>query len=124
MIDWSKLITAEDKAGAALEATATGIRARRDLEINRGISVVGVQIQTDEKSQARIMGAALSALLDPDYTLSWHAADGSILTLTGQQVIGIAQAVRAHVQACFDRTAVLLAELAQGDPYDIETGWP
>lgn len=124
MIDWSKVITAEDKASAAVEATAAGIRARRDLEINRGISVAGVQIQTDEKSQARIMGAALSALLDPDYTLDWHAADGSILTLTGQQVIGIAQAVRAHVQACFDRTAVLLAELSAGGSADPDTGWP
>lgn len=49
-----------------------------------------------------------------------------IIELTAQQVIGIARAVRAHVQACFDREAELLAELEAGTltASMLEEGWP
>ncbi len=36
----------------------------------------------------------------------------------------VAQAIRAHVQACYDREAALTAALDAGQPYDIEAGWP
>ena len=45
-------------------------------------------------------------------------------TLTAAQVIGIAQAMRAHVQTFFDREANLLAAFDAGEPYDSEAGWP
>jgi hypothetical protein len=35
-----------------------------------------------------------------------------------------AQAVRTHVQACFDREAELLDAMMPGAAYDIEAGWP
>jgi hypothetical protein len=39
-------------------------------------------------------------------------------------VIAIAQAVRAHVQACFDREADLRDAIDAGEAPDIDTGWP
>lgn len=123
-IDLSQIVTAEDKAAAALDAQRQAIRARRDQAINAGITVAGVPIHTDETSQTRIMGAAVSAMLDPAYEVQWKTAGGVFVPLTAPQVIAIAQAVRAHAQACFDREAALLQALAQGEPYDIGAGWP
>lgn len=100
------------------------VKARRDQAISSGITISGVPIHTDETSQTRIMGAAVAAMLDPDYSVQWKAADGTFVMLTAVQVIGIASAVRAHVQACFDREAVLRTAVASGEPYDIESGWP
>ena len=100
------------------------IKDRRDQAITAGITVAGVPIHTDEISQTRIMGAAVAAIMDADYSVQWKAADGTFVTLSAAQVIGIASAVRAHVQAAFDREAELRAAVLAGDPYDIEVGWP
>ena len=100
------------------------IKDRRDQAITAGITVAGVPIHTDEISQTRITGAAVAAIMDADYSVQWKAADGTFVTLSAAQVIGIASAVRAHVQAAFDREAELRAAVLAGDPYDIEVGWP
>ncbi|WP_323041156.1 DUF4376 domain-containing protein [Gemmobacter sp.] len=122
-IDLSQLITADAKAADALAADRDRIKARRDMAIASGITVAGMALATDDLSQSRIMGAALSAMLDPGYSVQWKIAAGFV-TLSAPQVIAIASAIRAHVQACFDREAQLLAALDAGDPVDIETGWP
>lgn len=73
-----------------------------------GIEIFGNKIATDRESQALITGAALQATVDKDYTCQWKTQSGFV-TLTAEQILGIAQAVRAHVQACFNREAELLA---------------
>lgn len=122
-IDLSQLITAEAKAAEAAAAQRAAIKARRDVAIASGITVGGVTVATDDQSQSRVMGAAVAAMLDPNYTVQWKTASGFV-TLSAPQVIGLATAIRAHVQACFDREAVLLAALDAGEAVDIETGWP
>ena len=90
-----------------------------------GITLNGVHIDTDDRSKLLINGAALEATLDPEYVMQWKVG-GGFVQLTGAQVIGIARALRAHVQACFDREAKLLAALADGTLTDdmLEQGWP
>ncbi|MFN4131277.1 MAG: DUF4376 domain-containing protein, partial [Paracoccaceae bacterium] len=66
---------------------------------------------------ARITGAALQAVLDPAVTIRWKTPDGYV-DLDAPTILALAQAVRAHVQACFDREAGLI------DGGDIEAGWP
>ena len=90
-----------------------------------GITLNGISISTDDRSKLLINGAALEAVIDPEYTMQWKAGDGFV-SLTGAQVIGIASAVRAHVQACFDRESELLTELENGTLTDamLEQGWP
>lgn len=122
-IDLSQLITAEDKARDESRAIRDQIKARRDQAMRAGITVGGITVATDDTSQQRVTGAALAAMLDPGYTVQWKAGSGFV-TLTAPQVIGIAQAIRAHVQACFDREAALLAALVAGGAVDIEAGWP
>lgn len=65
-------------------------------------------IRTDRESQAMITGAALKALQDAEYVCSWKT-DAGFVELTAAQILAIADAVRAHVQACFDHERALLA---------------
>lgn len=81
--------------------------ARYEREI-AGVEVNGVLIDTGRDSQALITGAALAAMLDENYSLNWKTTAGFI-HLTAPEIIAVAQAVRAHVQACFDREGELAA---------------
>jgi len=64
-------------------------------------------IKTDRESQALITGAALKAMQDSTYSCRWKTESGFV-ELTAPQILAIADAVRAHVQSCFDREAELL----------------
>jgi hypothetical protein len=93
-----------------------------------GTLVAGVPVRTDRDSQGLITGAAVSAMLDPEYRLDWKAVDGWV-TLTSPQIIALASAVRAHVQACFDRERTLSVDIQAADAdtldqIDIAAGWP
>ena len=122
-IDLTKLITAQDKADVAHVTLLASVKARRNQAILSGITVGGVEIATDDLSQQRIMGAAVAAMLDANYTVSWKTPAGFI-PLDAPTILTIASAVRSHVQACFDREADLIADIEAGDPYDIWAGWP
>ena len=65
-------------------------------------------IRTDRESQALITGAALKAMQDSAYSCRWKTESGFV-ELTAPQILAIADAVREHVQRCFDREAELLA---------------
>jgi hypothetical protein len=110
-------------AAEARDRAREAIKARRDRAIASGLTVGGISVATDDISQGRITGAALQAVIDPTYTVQWKAG-GGFVTLSAEQVIGVAQAIRAHVQACFDNEAKLLALLTAGEDYDVESGWP
>ena len=101
------------------------IAARRYDSETAGITRNGMFIDTGRDSQALITGAALSAMLDPTYVCNWKTSDGFV-QLDAQTLIGIAQAIRAHVQACFDREAVLLTALENGSFVEdmLNGGWP
>lgn len=123
-IDLSKIVNAEDKAAASRDAERAAIAARRWAAESGGMTFNGVAIHTDDRSRANILGAYLEAIEDPDYSVSWKSADGAFYTLDAAQVIALARALRAHVQACFNREAVILDAFDAGDPYDIDQGWP
>ena len=106
-----------DEAKAAKRAE---IAAARFAAETGGIVVGGAEIRTDRESQAMITGAALKAIQDAEYTCSWKA-DAGFVELSAPQILAIADAVRAHVQSCFDRERALLALIdAAGTPEDLE----
>ena len=111
--------------GGVRSLNAEAIASRRYQAEIAGITITGLQVNTDDRSKLLINGAALEATVDPEYVMQWKAGDGFV-QLTGAQVIGIARAVRAHVQACFDREAVLLAALEAGTLTEemLGLGWP
>lgn len=126
---WYMGWTVRDKTPAELDGQRHQLReriaARRyETEVG-GIEIAGMHVATDDRSKLLINGAAVEAMLDADYLLKWKTTEGFV-ELTGAQVIGIARAVRAHVQACFDREAELLAALEAGTLTDemLGQGWP
>lgn len=90
-----------------------------------GVSVDGLQIETTRDSQALIASTGLSAVLDPDYRCNFKTVDG-FFEIGSAQIISIAKAVRAHVQACFDRERTLLRAIEVGEYHDdmLSQGWP
>lgn len=101
------------------------IAAERYRKETAGIILSGMHIDTGRDSQALITGATVQAMLDPSYVLRWKTVHGFV-ELTAEQIIGVASAARAHVQACFDREAELLQALNDGTYKEamLEEGWP
>lgn len=75
-----------------------------------GLTLNGFTVATDRESQAMITAAVLQTMLDPSYTVQWKTSAGFI-RLTAEQIQAVGVAVRQHVQACFDREAVLLTAI-------------
>lgn len=92
---------------AAKSAKRAEIAAARWEAETAGIDVNGFTVRTDRESQALITGAALKAMQDSEYSCRWKGV-GGFIELTAPQILAIADAVRAHVQSCFDREAELL----------------
>ncbi len=79
-----------------------------------GITVAGVEIATDRESQALLMGAVLAAQNNPQYKANWKAnwkAKNGWAVLDAATILAVADAVRSHVQACFDREKDLQAQI-------------
>lgn len=101
------------------------IAARRYQAETSGTTIEGMPIDTGRDSQGLITGAAVQAIIDPSYSLHWKTSAGFV-DLTAQQVLGVASAVRAFVQACFNRESDLLDAVADGTITAdlLNEGWP
>lgn len=97
-------------------------RYRREAS---GVVEDGLKIETTRDSQALIASTGLSAVLDPEYRCNFKTVTGFV-EIGAPQIIAIAKAVRAHVQACFDRELALLRAIEAGEYRDemLTEGWP
>ncbi len=104
---------------------AKSVAAERYERENSVVSVEGVRISTSRESAALIYGAAISAILDPDYRCNFKSLDGFV-EIDALKILAIAKAVRAHVQACFDRELELLKFIEAGTYLKdmLKEGWP
>jgi hypothetical protein len=115
---------------AAREARLAALAQKRWEKETGGIVFNGSPVATDEVSQTKIIGAVVGSQLDPGVSMKWKMKNGQFVTLNAAQITDVAMAVRAHVQACFDREAELrMAIVAAGDAgtinaVDIDAGWP
>lgn len=112
-------------AASTVPELQSRIATRRYQAETAGITVNGMPLDTGRDSQSLVTGAALAAVIDPNYTCQWKTA-GGFVDMSAQQIIVLASAMRAHVQACFDREADLLDALAAGTYTDeqLNQGWP
>ena len=94
-----------DEAKAAKKAEIAAARYAAEIA---GVTVGGVVVRTDRESQALITGAALKATQDAAYSCTWKAESGFV-TLDAATVLAVADAVRSHVQTCFDAEAAKCA---------------
>ena len=122
---WEKLAAAPEPEPPPAPNWPALIAARRYTAETAGTTVEGMPLDTGRDSQSLITGAAVAAMLDPAYSVRWKTAAGFV-ELSAQQIIGVASAVRAFVQASFDREAVLLGAVADGSitAEMLEEGWP
>ena len=122
---WEKLAAAPEPEPPPAPDWPALIAARRFQAETGGVTVQGIPVNTERDSQALLTGAAFAASLDPAYQIKWKAATGFV-DLTAQQIIGVASAVRAFVQACFNREAELLDAVVDGSitAEMLEEGWP
>lgn len=113
------------RAARSRREALASIADRRWRAETAGIELYGHRIETDRTAVAMVTGAALAASLDPSYSARWKTTDGFV-TLSSAQILEVAQAIRAHVQACFDREADLIDALNAGtyDAEMLESGWP
>lgn len=101
---WSaeSLAWEEDIALTAEYAWET-VKRERDAAIVGGFEYAGMVLDSDQTSQARIMGAATQALLDPGVTFAWTLKDNTVASITASDIREIALALGNHVQACFSK---------------------
>lgn len=107
-------------------AKACAAAARWQAETG-GITVGGHKIQTDRDSRS-IMVQAIT-LGWPEGS-SWKCEDGTFVAFSAADFSAVVAAVAAHVRACFDREAAIVAEIdAAADTaavlaIDTSAGWP
>jgi hypothetical protein len=108
-----------------LPTTAELIAAERYKREAVGINFDSLLIDTTRDSQALIASMGLSAVLDSEYRCNFKTVSGFV-EIGGPRIIDIAKAVRAHVQACFDREKALLDAVSAGTYRDVllAEGWP
>lgn len=110
-------------------ARKADVAQRRYEKETGGVSVAGVVVRTDRESQAMLTGAKSFSDVNPDALIDWKTADGWA-KIDRATLTSIAQAVGAHVQACFSNERVhheaidALSTSADMEAYDISTGWP
>jgi hypothetical protein len=96
---------------------------------NAGVDVGGRSFATDERTRTVLIGSRIVAKEDATYTVEWKFADG-FATLTAAELIAAANAVGAHVRACFAAERMHVAAIeALSDAqavidYDTSVGWP
>jgi len=126
---------AEQAAAApTLETAIAGKLAELDdyrwqMEIG-GAAFRGSTIRTDANSQAKITAVYAMARLDPEYEIpTWEVVPGVFMPLDNATIIAMGEAVRDHVQATFNRKAVLHEQIASLDTieavqaFDISAEW-
>ncbi len=76
-----------------------------------GITLNGALIRTDMDARTNILGAREEAIANPAYTLNWKDGNGVWVTLDATAIVGISNAMRAHIQGCFDAEKAVHAKI-------------
>lgn len=98
--------------------------ANRRWQATQHFTYDGVLTVADSTATA-LTGAIVAMQLPggPD-TVLWKLADGDFREWDLAALVTFGQAVRAHIQACFDHEADLAAQILNGEEPDVEAGWP
>ncbi len=95
-----------------------------------GMSFGMARIATDDRSKLMIIGAREKAKENPVYSTLWKVAPGQYIELQAPMLIALADAIEAHVSACFtneERLSKLLLAAQTHDDIDVidlTNGWP
>lgn len=102
---------APEPTAAELVAYAADLRWQREVG---GIVVEGVPVATDDRSKVMIVGARVAAEANPDWSTTWHGADGQVYPIDAPAMIAISTIVEAHVNSGFATFAQVKADIEAG----------
>jgi hypothetical protein len=95
-----------------------------------GTTFGGNPLATDRTTQAKLTAGYAKAVNDPDFVIaSWKFAAGVFGSLDATTIIAAANAVEAHIQACFTNEKTLsgdiiaAADFAELEAVDLTVGW-
>ncbi|RRY17926.1 DUF4376 domain-containing protein [Brucella anthropi] len=108
------MITPAIKQAKALDALRDYAANKRWQKETGGIEINGLTVATDDRSKTMISGARVAAQNDPNFTTQWKGADGSFVTIDAASIVGISDAMLAHVSSCFATEAQVLADIEVG----------
>lgn len=97
-----------DEKKAALSALV--IRRRQAKEV-AGCEYEGNVYYTDSDSQVKFLGILLTAITDPTFTTTFKTMGGQFVHLSNADIHGVSQAVRQHIQSCYEEEAYLLYQI-------------
>lgn len=100
-------------ASAERDGLIRAAAAKRWAVETGGVTVNGEVIDTSRESQAMITGAYNWSNANPSEPIKFKAASGWIV-IDNATMVAIADAVGAHVQACFATEAAVAAEIKAG----------
>jgi hypothetical protein len=107
------------------------MRARRWAVETSGLTINGLVVPTDEKTQNRAANAVLYLDKSPGVeTVDWEISPTEDVVLDLETLTAIATGIGAHVQACFTRSKTLKADILAAEDaealaaIDINAGWP
>jgi hypothetical protein len=97
-----------------------------------GVAITGFKsrVDTSRESQAMMSGALLAGQYSVVDTFDWKIGPGVWVEITNAQLVVIASAVAAHVQACFSNERAIenkitaATSIAELTAIDINAGWP
>lgn len=117
-------IKEDDRTPEEKQAPLLAALANRRWQETQTFTYDGVQTAADGAATA-MTGAIVAMQLPggPD-TVLWKLADGDFRVWDLAALVAFGQAVRAHIQACFDHEATLAAAILNGEEPNIEAGWP
>jgi hypothetical protein len=100
-------ITLEDKK-AELVALVTKQRQMKEVA---GCLYEGNMFYTDNDSQVKFLGILLTAITDPSFSTTFKTMSGAFVHLNNDDIRGVSQAVRQHIQSCYEEEAYLLYQV-------------
>ena len=77
--------------------------------VSDGITINGISIKANDKTERRLMAARIVAKENAAYTVKWEAENG-FFELNAAQIIAVADALLAHIQKCFAAKEAIASE--------------
>jgi hypothetical protein len=75
--------------------------------LDGGFEFAGLRFDSDERSRSLLTGGALSAQIAlisaTPWSKDWTLENNSVVTITPEQMIAVAQAMDVHIQGAYDR---------------------
>jgi len=98
-----------DQQSALQQSLPDMLKQHRDLTVNGGITINGMQIETDLATRTSLIAVRTKAKEDSKYTVQWKLNTGFV-TLDASTCILIADMVLDHVQKAFSAENTVLTQ--------------